>query len=87
MKYPEHRRRVLPGALSFNDQQCLEAVDFQTLFREQPRTVRALDGCKSDLALAIVAQDKLHPAVAQQAFSVEHDDHGGVSGLRTRWPL
>ena len=75
---------VLPCACPLDHEQRLQAIDFQTRLGEQALAGCALDGSEPNDSVPVVPQQKLHPTVAEQALSIEDNDHIGAFSLTVR---
>lgn len=74
VKDAKDRRRVLPAAFAIDQQQRLEAIDLETGARQQFPPDDALNRREPKHAPVVVAKQKLHPAIAEQALRIEDDD-------------
>jgi len=68
------------------EQQRLQTIHRKTFFGQQPPTSLALNRGEFKRFLAVMPQDELHPAVAEQALGIENDNQVGSFERTSRWP-
>src|SRR2546426_5774553 len=76
MAHAQQSRRMLPDAIAIDQQQRLQALDLQAGLRQESLAMCALYRRKTQHATLVVAQEKLHPSVAEQALRIKNNNHG-----------
>lgn len=87
MTHAQKSGRVLPDAIAIDQQQRLQAFDLQPGLRQKGLAVFALYGRKTQHTAFVVAQQKLHPTIAEQALRIKNNNHDVRCAVaRLRWP-
>lgn len=60
------------------------SIGFQTRLGKQALSDGALDRSEPNDSMSVVPQQKLHPAVAEQALRIKDNDHTGAFSLRVK---
>ena len=78
---------VLPALVTLHHKQGLQAIHRESSLGQEAFAHSTLDGCKLNNALFVMAQQKLHPTVAEKTLGVKNNNHEQSLSDTTRWPL